>query len=83
MTIECGEKVWGGLTSHRTKPQVRTIVVARSQKAAAALVGVTLHEFSTYWCRTSNEDELRVASISEGKVFKASSAFAKDFKRVA
>lgn len=44
-------KVFGGLTFKDGK-QVRTIVAAKNQKAAAEAVGVSLGELRTYWAET-------------------------------
>ena len=58
------EKVWGGMMMSRATgkwEQRRVIVRARSQKEAAKMAGVSLHEFRGYWGETGNKLELEVA----------------------
>lgn len=61
-------KVFGGLTFVGGK-QVRTIVAAKSQKAAAEAVGISLGEFRNYWAETGNDQELEIALPQPGIVF--------------
>lgn len=66
-------KVYGGLIHMGSRGQLRTIVAARSQKAAAKYLHHTLHEQRTWWCETGNETELETALSNEGQVFMATS----------
>lgn len=76
-------KVFGGLAARAgVAVQVRTIVATTSQREAAAKVGVTLHEFSRYWCETSNAEEIRAATSNPGQVFQSSGQFEHDFVAV-
>lgn len=52
--IERGEKVYGGNAFNSEGHQVRAIVVARTQKEAAAIVGTGLHDFRNYRSETGN-----------------------------
>lgn len=63
-------KVYGGLTIVHGQ-QVRTIVAANSQKAAAELAGISLSYLRGYWAVTSNELEMKTAMESPGTVFKS------------
>lgn len=82
-------KVFGGLCSRGSVPQVRTIVAATSQRAACAALKaaghhVTLHEFRGYWCETGNAVEIEVATKAPMVVFQTSANdFRQDFTPVA
>ena len=74
-------KVFRGLV-FRGRRQVRTIVAAPSQAAAARAVHETLHRVREWWHVTSNNVELATALAKPGQVFMASDRMAKYFRPV-
>lgn len=58
-------KVFGGLT-FKGGMQMRTLVAASSQKAAAKLVGTSLDDFRAYWSVTGNRAEVEAALAQPG-----------------
>lgn len=72
-------KVYGGMKFIRGK-QVRTIVAAKNQKEAAALVRESLCSFRMYWTATGNETEIAAAMSQPGIVLCASTSMGYDFK---
>ena len=63
-------KVYGVSTYLRgIEKQVRVIVAARSEKAAAAAIGISLYEMRTYGSDTSNPKEITAAMSKPGAVF--------------
>lgn len=60
-------KVFGGLSFVRGK-QLRTIVAAKSQKAAAEALGVSLSYLRNYYAITGNRQELEQALSQPGVV---------------
>lgn len=79
--LERSDKVWGGITFVGSK-QVRTLVIAKTQKQAAARVGDSLHSFRQYWSETGNAVELEVCRRTDGHVFKATTCNGVDFSAV-
>ena len=62
-------KVFGGLTMKRgSRFQERTVVATTTQKKAADLLNMSLHEFRNYWCETGNEAEVEAAMAKPGEV---------------
>lgn len=45
------------------------MVAATSKRAAAALIGVSLHEFNAYYGETSNAQDIATALAEPGAVF--------------
>lgn len=74
-------KVFGGYLHGRGRPQVRTIVAAKSQKEAAVLFGVSIGCVRSCFCETFNKIEVEIAISSPGTIFQASSVDGKDFKK--
>jgi hypothetical protein len=74
-----------GMMFQRGPKQVRTIVAARSQKAAvealnAAGLPVSLHLFRTYSAETGNKTELATAT-EEGVVYYAPDRHGSEYRR--
>jgi hypothetical protein len=81
-------KVWGGLVMNwkrsreRNSGQVRTIVAARNQKEAAALLDISVHYLRGYWSETFNDTERGIALARPGIVFQATTSTGDDFEPV-
>lgn len=63
-------KVFGGMLAYygavpfgciMDKVQSRAVIAATSQKRAAALLGISLHEFRTHWAETGTLREVKAA----------------------
>jgi hypothetical protein len=78
-------KVWGSvMINHRRSAEssgmVRTIVAARNQKEAAAIVGCSLHEFRGYWSQTGNAEEIAAGLKKPGVQLQATTSMGADFE---
>ena len=72
-------RVWGGCVMRRGG-QVRAIVATTSQKEAARIAGVALHELRNYWSTTRNDVELKTALSAPGTLFLSSGLHDNDFR---
>lgn len=79
MTSEKPLRVFSGLKRGRGRPQVRTIVAARTKKRAAELLGISAGELNKDWSVTGNKAELEAALARPEVVLQASSTFGNDF----
>lgn len=75
-------KVWGGLVMRPgSQRQVRVVIAATSQKEAARLVCVKLHELRRYWSETGNPGQIKAAMSMPGVPFAASESMKDDYTR--